>query len=325
MARMQEHGWHKSSRDDTVERVAKGLGWFSIGLGLAEVAAPGTMSDLVGVRNSDRARTVFRTYGAREIGNGIAILQSRPDPEWLWGRVGGDALDLATLVRALGNRQSDSGRVLMAIGAVAGVTALDAWCAQQLSRESGRGDRAASRFIHDIHVRKAYTINRQPDVVYGFWRKLENLPQFMRHLESVEVIDQRRSRWRARAPAGTTVEWEAEITEDRPNELIAWRSLEDSTVPNRGSVRFDPAPGARGTELRVELSYDVPGGRVAQLVAKLLGEEPEQQIGEDLRRLKQLLEAGEIARAEGGASVRQPAQPLPGSTRHQYAGTGGRQ
>jgi uncharacterized membrane protein len=133
----------------------------------------------------------------------------------------------------------------------------------------------------------------------------------MRHLESVEVIDARRSRWRAKAPAGMTVEWEAEITDDRPNELISWRSVEGATVPNRGTVRFAAAPGARGTEVHVDLEYAVPGGRVASMVAKLFGREPGQQIEDDLRRLKQLLEAGEIARSSGSTRLRQPAQPAP--------------
>jgi len=316
-------GWDRRGSDETARRLAMGLGWFSIGLGIAEVAAPRKMAQLIGVRENDRARNVFRTYGAREIANGVGILQSRSDPEWLWGRVGGDVLDLAALVRALAHQRAERRKVLGAIGTVAGVTALDLWTAQRLSRAGGREAGFRARVTRDIHVRRTYTINRQPDVVYGFWRKLENLPRFMKHLEAVEVMDDRRSRWRARGPAGFFIEWEAEITQDRPNELIAWRSLEGSTVPNRGSVRFDPAPGARGTELRVELVYEVLGGRVAQLIAKLFGEEPELQIKDDLRRLKQLLETGEIPRSDDGRGLRQPIPPPSKTSQHQYAQTGG--
>lgn len=212
-------------------------------------------------------------------------------------------------------------KMLMAVGAVAGAAAVGIWTTQRFSREDRVG-RLRARVTRDIHVRKTYTINRQPDVVYGFWRKLENLPRFMKHLESVELIGDRRSRWRAKGPAGFTVEWEAEMTDDRPNEWITWRSLEGSTVPNWGSVRFDPAPGSRGTELRVELFYEVPGGRVSQLIGKLFGEEPELQINEDLRRLKQILEAGEIARATGEDHRRQRSETF-ASLQPDYAHTGG--
>lgn len=212
-------------------------------------------------------------------------------------------------------------RVLLALGAVAGATAVGIWSRQRFSR-TDRGGRLRARVMRDIHVRKTYTINRQPDVVYRFWRSFENLPQFMKHLESVELIGDRRSRWRAKGPAGFTVEWEAEMTEDRPNEKIAWRSLEGSTIPNWGSVRFDPAPGSRGTELHVELFYEVPGGRVAQLLGKLFGEEPELQINEDLRRLKQILEAGEIARVAAPPERRRWSETFASPQPH-YAHTGG--
>jgi uncharacterized membrane protein len=121
----------------------------------------------------------------------------------------------------------------------------------------------------------------------------------MRHLESVDVTGDKRSRWVANGPAGKRVQWEAETTEDRPNELIAWRSIEGSTVENSGSVRFDAAPADRGTLVRVELTYRPPAGVVGATIAKLLGEEPELQLEEDLRRLKQVMETGEIITTEG--------------------------
>ena len=293
----------------TTEQLANFLGWFSIGLGVAEIAAPGTLARLIGVRDDERTRNVLRAFGARELGTGIAILQGGPDAASLWGRVGGDALDLWTMTRALDDPQTDRTRLLSAIGAVAGVTAVDAIAASGLSQERTEPYRSALPSRRNaIHVRKGFTINRQPEVVYSFWRKLDNLPRFMRHLDSVEVIDERRSRWRAKAPVGA-VEWEAEIVDEQPNQLISWRSLEGATVPNRGTVRFNAAPGARGTEVHVDLEYSVPGGRFAALVAKMFGEEPEQQIVDDLRRVKQLLEAGEITRSEGSTGYWQPAQP----------------
>jgi uncharacterized membrane protein len=157
---------------------------------------------------------------------------------------------------------------------------------------------------------EAITINRPRTEVYAFWHNFENFPRFMAHLESVQMIGDLRSHWKARAPAGTTVEWDADTTEDRPNELIAWQALADADVPNRGQVRFRDAPGNRGTELIVELKYQPPGGKIAALIAKLFGEEPSQQVKSDLRRLKQVLEVGEIVHSD--ASIHKgmhPAQP----------------
>jgi uncharacterized membrane protein len=127
---------------------------------------------------------------------------------------------------------------------------------------------------------------------------LENLPRFMYHLEHVELIGGGRSHWVAKGPAGRSVEWDAELVEDRPGELIAWRSVgRDDDVRNSGVVRFVAAPGERGTEVRVELDYDPPGGKAGAMFAKLLGEEPGEQVADDLRRLKQVLEVGEIVRS----------------------------
>ena len=141
-----------------------------------------------------------------------------------------------------------------------------------------------------IKVERSVTVNRPQAEVYRFWRKLENLPRFMDHLESVTVIDENRSHWVAKAPAGTKVEWEASIHNEIENELIAWRSLPGSDIDNAGSVHFTPAADA-ATEVRVVLSYDPPAGRVGAAVAKLLGEEPAKQVEEDLRRFKQVMES----------------------------------
>ncbi len=143
------------------------------------------------------------------------------------------------------------------------------------------------------------TVNASPEAAYTRWRDLERLPTFMYHLESVRADGDGRTHWVAKAPAGTTVEWDAEITDDVPGMLIAWRSLDGASVDNSGAVRFSPAPAGRGTEINVEIRYSPPGGAVGSLVAKLFGEEPNQQISDALRRFKQLLETGEIARSDG--------------------------
>jgi uncharacterized membrane protein len=149
-----------------------------------------------------------------------------------------------------------------------------------------------------VTVQRAVNINKPVDEVYAFWRDFENLPRFMCHLESVTREDARRSHWVARSPAGR-VAWDAEIVDERPNELIAWRSLADSDVRNAGTVIFERGPGGRGTTIRVSLSYAPPGGTFVAVVAKLFGAEPGQQIRDDLRRLKQLMEAGEVPTVDG--------------------------
>ncbi len=159
-------------------------------------------------------------------------------------------------------------------------------------------------FQGPIHVEKTVTINRSPDDLYQFWRNFENLPRFMRHLESVQVLDQDRSHWVAKAPAGQSVEWDAEITEDHPGTGIAWRALPESQVVNSGAVLFTPGPQGRGTEVRVTLDYEPPGGGLGAMVARLFGEEPSQQVMDDLRHFKQIMEAGEIPTTDGQPSGR---------------------
>lgn len=150
-----------------------------------------------------------------------------------------------------------------------------------------------------VSVRRSIAVNKPVDEVYAFWRNFENLPRFMRHLESVACDGPHVSHWVARAPAGRRVSWDAEIVEEQPNARISWRSLEDADVRNAGTVEFERAPGGRGTNLRVSLSYVPPGGKVGAVIAKLFGEEPGLQVQEDLRRLKQILEAGEIPTVAG--------------------------
>jgi len=155
-----------------------------------------------------------------------------------------------------------------------------------------------------IKVEKTVTINKSAEELYRFWHNFENLPTFMKHLKSVKVIDNKRSHWIANAPMGNSVEWDADIINDQENKLIAWASVEGADVENSGFVRFQPAPAGRGTEVKVVIEYNPPGGTLGATIAKLFGEEPEQQVGDDLRRFKQLMEAGEIATVEGQPSCR---------------------
>ncbi len=158
------------------------------------------------------------------------------------------------------------------------------------------GKRLADR---GFHVERAVVVDRPVEEVYRFWRKLENLPRFMTHLESVRTDPNGISRWAARGPLGAVFEWKARTISEKENELIAWESLEGSDVDSVGTVRFERAPGGRGTIVRVNLKYNPPAGSVGRLAADLFGKSPERQIEEDLRHFKQILEAGEISTTEG--------------------------
>ena len=149
-----------------------------------------------------------------------------------------------------------------------------------------------------MDVSKAITVKHPQQQVYEFWRDFENLPRFMYHLEFVEDLGSGRSHWVAKAPAGRKVEWDAEIVEDRPGQLISWRSIGDDDIKHSGAVTFAPAPGNRGTEVHVQMSYKPPGGKAGAMIAKIFGEEPGQQIADDLRRFKQVVETGEVVRSD---------------------------
>lgn len=290
------------------ERLTQALGWFSIGLGLAQVAAPGTVANLIGLDDeNDTQRNTLRVFGMREIAAGVGILSGRGTAGWLWGRVAGDAVDLASLGLALTDSETERTRVAASMAMVAGVTALDVLCARHAA---GRPSGAPQEDQRARQVTKTVLINRSREEVYGFWHDFGRLPGLIRHLESVETTGEKRSRWAVRGPGGATVEWEAEIVEDVPNERIRWRSLEGADIDNEGSVRFERAPGGRGTLVRVQLEYDPPGGAVGSAVAKLFRAEPGQQIEDALRAIKQVIETGEVVKSD--ASIHRgmhPAQP----------------
>ena len=152
----------------------------------------------------------------------------------------------------------------------------------------------------EMKVEKTVTIqNKSAEELYRFWHDFENLPTFMQHLKSVTVINETRSHWVAKAPLGTSVEWDADIITDQENQLITWKSVAGADIANSGFVQFKSAPANRGTEVKVVMEYSLPGGGLTSAIAKLLGEEPEQQVREDLRHFKMLMEAGEIATTEG--------------------------
>jgi uncharacterized membrane protein len=267
--------------------MTEGLGWLSIGLGLAQIFAPRAVCRLVGV---PVAPTFMRLCGLRELACGIGILtQEQPTP-WVQARVAGDAMDLASLAASAVMRSAEGRRVAVAMGAVAGITALDVYCSRELAEAETKTPR---------HVQATIAVNRPPEELYRFWRELQNLPRVMPHLESVQPLGDECFHWVAKGPAGTRVEWDSEIIDDRPNERLAWRSLEGSDVYNAGSVRFDPAPAGRGTYVTVELLYEPPAGTLGVAMAKLFGRDAGQEVRADLRAFKMLMETGEIATTEG--------------------------
>jgi uncharacterized membrane protein len=166
---------------------------------------------------------------------------------------------------------------------------------------AGTGDdtRRALGGRSGTNVEESVTINKPVEELYRFWRNLENLPQFMHHLETVERVTDTLSRWRAKGPAGATIEWNAEIINEVPNKVIGWRSIEGSDVVSAGSVNFEDAGPGRGTRVRVRLQYSPPGGKIGASLARLVGRDAATEIREDLRRFKQLLETGEVPTTKG--------------------------
>jgi hypothetical protein len=231
MAARQQNGEHG---------LAEGLGWFSIGLGLAEVTAPGALAQLIGIQDSPRTRGVMRAFGARELVSGIGILSSRPQPGWLWARVAGDVLDIAALAAAP-RAGGETAKLSTAFASLAGALAADVAAARQLQRDHARLDHAQA-------VSKAFTINRSPDEVAQLWNELDPLGDIVEH------------------------------------------------------VRFDLAPGDRGTEVRV------------QFQPRWFGRRSPARVQEQLRQFKQLAETGEISTNGGHRSQRELGDMPEGGT-----------
>jgi uncharacterized membrane protein len=269
---------------------ARALGWFSIGLGAAELFAPGLIGQMIGIRGKE---TLIRSMGIREIAAGIAVLTEKVPTRSMMSRVAGDAVDLALLGAGLTSPDAEKGKVGTAIGVVAGITALDVICVSQLQSPSS-----------PISTVQTIAVNKTPEECYQFWRNFENLPRFMAHVESVKAMGDGRYHWSVKAPAGTTVEWDAELTQDSPNR-IAWQSLPGADVVNSGTVEFQKAPAGHGTIVKATIHYTPPGGQLGSAIAKLFGEEPSIQAKMDLRRFKAVIETGEVPTTEGQSSGRE--------------------
>jgi uncharacterized membrane protein len=156
------------------------------------------------------------------------------------------------------------------------------------------------------HLEASFTVNKPPEELFRYWRNFENLPKFMQHLESVQPSGNR-VHWVARGPLGARLSWDTEITDEKENEWIVWRSVEGSPVSHAGSVYFRRAPGDRGTVVTVAIQYRGGNSAAGRILSELLGVMPERQLREELRHFKQLMEAGEIPTTEGQPSGRRSA------------------
>jgi uncharacterized membrane protein len=231
-----------------------------------------------------------QTYGAQEFGRPRSV--NVGNAERAASTIGGAALALYGL-----SRLSLGGLVLAALGGVLGYRGLSGHCDvyEALGVDRGPASTGVVEGNLGVKIDRSVTVNAPPERVYAFWRNFENLPRIMSHLERVKVISETRSRWVVKAPVGMKVEWEAEIINEKPNELIAWRSTDNALVDHAGSVNFERAADGNGTVVRVSLQYDPPGGQFGHAVASLFNEDAGAQIENDLQEFKRAFEEGRLA------------------------------
>jgi uncharacterized membrane protein len=277
---------------------ARNLGYLSLGLGAGALLMPRWLARVSGL---EQHRELLPFVGLRELASGIGLLSQTNKTPWLWSRVIGDGMDLAVLASSvLSPRNPRRLSAAVATAVVAAITAIDT---EQSIRSSTGADGFPSA-ARDAFVTTSIIVGKSAQECYTFWRNPSNLSRFSPMLESVTALDERTSRWVARSVVGAKVTWDSRLTQDAPGERIAWRSLEGGSLYHAGVVSFEQASGGRGTLVRVTMHFKVPGGRAALALAKVLGADPRTEVREDLRRFKQLLEAGEIATTRGQPSGR---------------------
>jgi uncharacterized membrane protein len=298
--------------NDSGRQLTRAVGWFSLGFGAAALAAPHKIAQFAGLPGNGGNQMLVRAIGLRELASGIGILTQQDPSSWLWARVGGDALDLALLTRAMGDARADRGRVATATAAVIGVTALDAYATKQMTQDQNgvETDHSQPR-AQEPRVASAITVNAPIAEVFAAWDGFSSAPRFMDSFAAVRVTDDRLSHWDMALPAGLSVSWDAAITDVVPNERIAWRTGDASTLSGSGEVRFRPAPGDRGTEILFEARFDPPGGELGDKIAGLFTDPLGVKLNNDLRRFKQLTELGEIVKSDDSiVKGPNPAQPV---------------
>lgn len=304
-------------------RLTRALGWFSVGLGLAQVLAPRSVGRFVGLDDPDEhVGTIRYLCGFRELAVGAALLTRAKPAVFVANRVVGDVLDLGLLAGVMRNDRNDHARAARATAAVLGVMALDILNTIQLSRDVDAQRASASEHDPlnfrlaeptggDAVLQATVTVNRPPEEVYEFFKDVQNLPRFLGHLESIRISEGGRSHWKAKGPAGLGVEWDAIVEKDVPNEVLSWRSVDEDETDNVVSVTFARAPGDRGTEVHLKVRYQPKGGAVGAKVARLIRAIPQTQLLIELKKFKQVIETGEVVLSDATAvkGKPHPAQP----------------
>lgn len=294
-----------------IAQMAKGLGWFSLGLGLTQLVAPRQVANLIGLPGDDDEQTIMRLIGLREIASGLEILAQADPTPWVWSRVAGDGMDLALLYAAMNSPKASKDRVTAATMAVLGITAADLLCSLNLTASPHESSRATA--TNDVPVTAAITVHAPVPEVFALWKGFQGLPRFMSDAATVQIQDNRSSRWTIPGPAGTSMAWDVEITNTIPDEQITWRTAAGGPVSAEGTVRVRPAPGNRGTQVVFDAHFRPPGGDLGKTVAAPVANILAVKIGNDLRRLKQLIELGEVVHSDDsiipGPNPAQPPAP----------------
>ncbi len=297
-----------------IAQMAKALGWFSLGLGLAQVAAPRQVAQLIGLPGDEEDQRVMRLVGAREIASGVRhpgsgqthALVVEPSRRGCHGPG-------ACSRSAMDSPRTDKDRVATATLAVLGITAADLLASTRMTAEPNAPYQAMQ--ARDVHATAAVTVQAPINEVFGYWDGFQSLPRFMSDAASVQITGDRQSHWRLSAPAGLSLEWDAQITDSRPNEEISWRTADGASVTAEGVVRFRTAPGNRGTQVIFDARFSPPGGELGKKIAQPLADALGTKIGNDLRRFKQLVELGEIVHSDDsiipGPNPAQPPREIP--------------
>ncbi|MDP9363870.1 MAG: SRPBCC family protein [Chloroflexota bacterium] len=281
------------------ERFARVLGWCSIGLGLVELVAPKRFGNYVGLGHRPG---LLRLYGLREIGHGAAILTRRDPALGVWSRVGGGTLDLAALGAEFVDGNPKKVRVAVAAGVAAAIGAVDVVTAQRLSAAGRQGNGASGS--GDKEAKRVITIGKSAEELDRLWREPDTLPRLLEGAAEVTVVDAKRTRWKVNGPLGRTLQWETEVVEDRPGELLSWASASGADVTNEGSVSFRPGPPDWGTEVTLDLRFSPPAGPLGAAASLLPAAVPKLAVAKALRRFKHLAETGEIAKTEPQPAAR---------------------
>lgn len=294
----------RATREATrLRRYSDGIGLLGLGVGLFGLIAPGRVARLLGAKDCTRTRRMIALASLGQVTAAVGALTQRRLGPWLWARVASDTLDVAMITHATHLGAIPVRRALLAGAGLAGV----GWVAASTSLRTARLAPNASARGFSVNV--AITIQRTTHEVYHAWRDLQSFPRFMSHVESVQ-LEGGTVRFRARLPAGVPLEWEVKLTDDVPGSRISWESTPDSVLRNHGTVTFVPAPGNRGTEMRVILHYEAPAGALGQAFMKLSSALPREQMRADLRRFKQILETGSVMHSDASVHAGpHPARP----------------